>query len=58
MTQVEAPAWAPMTDDERAQFDRDGILVVPGVLSESEIELGRNAIQGAYEQAQQPGATG
>jgi hypothetical protein len=58
MTQVEAPAWAPMTDDERAQFDRDGILVVPGVLSESEIEAGRNAIQAAYERAQQPGGHG
>jgi ectoine hydroxylase len=58
MTQVEAPAWTPMTDDERARFDRDGILVVPGVLDESEIEKGQQAIQAAYERAQQPGGHG
>jgi ectoine hydroxylase len=58
MTQVEAPTWTSMTDEERATFDRDGILVVPGVLSESEIEVGRNAIQAAYERAQEPGGHG
>jgi ectoine hydroxylase len=58
MTQVEAPTWTPMNDEEREKFDRDGILVVPGVLSESEIEVGRNAIQNAYERAQEPGGHG
>jgi ectoine hydroxylase len=58
MTQVEAPAWTAMTDDERAQFDRDGFLVVPGVLSESEIEVARTAVLGAYERAGQPGGHG
>src|ERR1051325_2893765 len=58
MTQVEAPAWAPMTAEERTQFDRDGFLVVRGVLSESEIALARNAVLGAYERAGQPGGHG
>jgi ectoine hydroxylase len=58
MTQVEAPAWTAMTDDERARFDRDGFLVVPGVLSESEIEVARTAVLGAYERAGQPGGHG
>ena len=37
MTQVEAPAWTPMSAEEREAFDRDGYIVVPSVLSESEI---------------------
>ena len=48
MTQVQAPAWTAMTDDERAQFDRDGILVVPGVLSDSEIEVARTGVTANY----------
>ncbi len=58
MTQVQAPAWAPMTADERTRFDRDGFLVVPGVLSESEIETARAAVLGAYERAGKPGGHG
>ena len=58
MTQVEAPAWAPMTVDERAQFDRDGFLVVRGVLSASEIDIARSAILGAFRRAGEPGGHG
>ena len=47
-----------MTADERAQFDRDGFLVIPSVLlSESEIEVGRER-DPRYERASSPAGTG
>ncbi|WP_229071451.1 phytanoyl-CoA dioxygenase family protein [Actinoplanes sp. DH11] len=58
MTQVEAPAWTPMTAQEREAFDRDGYIVVPSVLSESEVEAGRAAILGAYENGKRNGTLG
>jgi ectoine hydroxylase len=44
MTQVEAPAWIPMTADERAEFERDGFLVIRSVLNHEEIARARTAI--------------
>ena len=46
MTQVEAPAWIPMTADERAEFERDGFLVIRSVLNHEEIARARTAILG------------
>ena len=36
--------WTPMTAEERAQFDRDGFLVIPAVLTEDEVAIARTAI--------------
>jgi hypothetical protein len=58
MTQAEVSTWTPMTDDERARFDRDGFLVVPGVLGAAEVDAGRDAILGAYDRAARPGGHG
>jgi hypothetical protein len=44
MTQVEARAWIPMTADERAQFERDGFLIIRSVLNQEEIARARTAI--------------
>ena len=41
---TEAQTWVPMSADERAQFDRDGFLVVPSVLTADEVDIARTAI--------------
>jgi ectoine hydroxylase len=46
MTQVEALAWIPMTADERAEFERDGFLVIRSVLNHDEVARARTAILG------------
>lgn len=51
MTVVAEPTWQTMTADERARFDADGYLIIPGVLTESEIDLCRTAILAARDRA-------
>ncbi|GII51858.1 hypothetical protein Pth03_02470 [Planotetraspora thailandica] len=41
-------AWAPMSEAEREQFNRDGYLLIPGVLSPQEVDFYRGAIDRAY----------
>jgi ectoine hydroxylase-related dioxygenase (phytanoyl-CoA dioxygenase family) len=49
MLPLTAPALGtPMTDDERAAFDRDGYLVVRGALSAAEVDRYRAAVDDAY----------
>lgn len=55
MTSLADDVAAPMTAEQRAEFERNGFLVVPGVLSESEVEFYAGALDRVY-QAQQ--ATG
>jgi ectoine hydroxylase len=56
MTQVIAPAWTPMTAEERTQFDRDGFLVIRGVLNQDEVDRARTAILRFRENAGVSGA--
>jgi len=42
---------APMAQDQRERFERDGYLVVPGVLTRSEVMCYRTAVEDAYHQA-------
>lgn len=51
-----APATSvAMTAAERAQFEEDGYLLLPGVLDQDETAFARNAIMGAYERGEQHG---
>jgi ectoine hydroxylase len=51
MTMLAESTWAPMTPQERAQFDRDGYLIIRAVLTPAEIELCRTAILAARDRA-------
>jgi len=51
MTATIETTWVPMTAAEREQFDRDGYLLLPGALSETEVDFYRSAIDGAYTKA-------
>jgi ectoine hydroxylase-related dioxygenase (phytanoyl-CoA dioxygenase family) len=53
-----AQTWTPMSADERAQFDRDGFLVIPSVLDLDEVAIARTAILRAREQAARTGGLG
>jgi ectoine hydroxylase len=44
MTVTTEPMWATMTVDERDRFDRDGYLVIPSVLTPTEVDLCRRVI--------------
>ena len=55
MTSTLAPAWAPMTDDQRNQFDRDGYLILRGVLSADEVARYGGALDRVYAEADQAG---
>jgi hypothetical protein len=44
-----------MTEQDRAQFERDGFLVIPGALSPCEVDTGREAILKARERAARSG---
>jgi ectoine hydroxylase-related dioxygenase (phytanoyl-CoA dioxygenase family) len=44
-----------MSADERERFERDGYLVVPGVLNADEIAIGREALDRVYAQAKRDG---
>jgi ectoine hydroxylase len=56
MTQVMAPAWTPMTAQERAEFDRDGFLIIRSVLNQDEVARARTAILRYREKAGGTGA--
>jgi phytanoyl-CoA dioxygenase PhyH len=48
MTSTMAPTWASMTREQRDQFDEDGYLVLPGVLSPDEMRHYSAALDLAY----------
>src|SRR5258708_25408953 len=45
---TQAAAVTAMTKEQREQFDRDGYLVVPGVLDESEVAFYAEALDRVY----------
>jgi len=48
MTTSVAATWAPMTGEQREQFDRDGFIVVPGVLTPDEVRSYASALDRTY----------
>jgi hypothetical protein len=48
MTSLAGDVLTPMTAQQRAEFEREGFLVVPGVLSESEVEFYAGALDRVY----------
>jgi ectoine hydroxylase len=48
MTTSVAATWAPMTGEQREQFDRDGFIVVPGVLTPDEVRFYAGALDRTY----------
>lgn len=50
-----APVWTPMTDEQRDRFDRDGYLVVPGVLGPDEVARYTGAVDRVYRRAEAGG---
>jgi ectoine hydroxylase-related dioxygenase (phytanoyl-CoA dioxygenase family) len=51
MSLVAEQTWTPMTVEERAQFQRDGFLVIPAVLTDDEVTVARTAILRSKEKA-------
>lgn len=51
MTVLRDQTWTAMTAEERAQFERDGYLIIPTVLTEAEVAVARSAILRSYETA-------
>ena len=49
--EARAVAGAPMTSEQRATFERDGYLVVPGVLSPEEVERYGAVVERRYQAA-------
>ncbi|MEV4636496.1 phytanoyl-CoA dioxygenase family protein [Actinoplanes sp. NPDC049548] len=58
MSLVAEQTWTPMTAEERAQFQRDGFLVIPAVLTEDEVAVARTAILRSKEKAAREGGLG
>src|SRR5947209_4612375 len=58
MTLVESPTYVPMTATEREQFERDGYLIIPGALTDGEVEIARASLMRAYVEAEQAGTLG
>lgn len=58
MSLLAEQTWTPMTAAERERFDRDGFLVVPGVLTEDEVAVARTAILRSKEKAEREGGLG
>jgi ectoine hydroxylase len=56
MTSLADYMVTPMKAEQRAEFKRDGFLVVPGVLSEAEVEFYARALDRAYQAQQAAGA--
>ncbi len=52
---VQQPMGEPMTADQRAQFERDGYLVVPGALTETEVKYYEGALDEVYARHGKPG---
>jgi ectoine hydroxylase len=50
-----AAVWTPLTDRERADFERDGFVIIRGALTGTEINTGRAAITQAYGVARSAG---
>jgi hypothetical protein len=48
MTSLAGDVVTPMTAQQRAEFEREGFLVVPGVLSEAEVEFYAGALDRVY----------
>jgi hypothetical protein len=42
------PTWTPMSAEQRAQFDRDGFLIIRGVLSPAEVQRYTAAMDQVY----------
>jgi ectoine hydroxylase-related dioxygenase (phytanoyl-CoA dioxygenase family) len=53
-----ASVWTPMTDDQRERFDRDGYIVLPGVLTGDEVARYTAAVDEVYRQAAARGELG
>jgi len=51
MTSVETQNWAPMTPEQRADFERDGFVMVKSALNPSEVEQGQEALERARQRA-------
>ena len=49
-TTTAAPTWAPMTSEQREQFDTDGYLVLKGVLSPDEVRYYSSVLDVAHAQ--------
>jgi len=56
LTSVADAVVTPMTEEQRAEFEREGFLVVPGVLTETEVEYYEGALDRVY-RAQQAAGT-
>lgn len=48
MTSLADDVVTPMTAEQRAEFEREGFLVIPGVLSEAEVEFYAGALDRVY----------
>jgi ectoine hydroxylase len=46
---VVTPTWAPITDEQRERFERDGFIIVPGVLTAEEVEHYTAVLDEIYE---------
>jgi len=51
MTTDTALDWAPMSAEEREQFERDGYLIIRGALTPDEVEIARASVQRARDAA-------
>jgi len=56
MTSLAGDVVTPMTAQQRAEFEREGFLVVPGVLSEAEVEFYAGALDRVYRARRVAGA--
>jgi ectoine hydroxylase-related dioxygenase (phytanoyl-CoA dioxygenase family) len=55
---IDVDAWEAMTSDERASFERDGYLMVPGVLTQDEVGHYVSVMDELYERHRQEGKLG
>lgn len=55
MTLAPALAWAPVSEERRERFEREGYLVVPGALSAEEVAAYGAAVDRVYADAEQTG---
>lgn len=57
-TRPAASPWGPMTPEERERFERDGYLVLPGVLSPAEVDRYAGALDRVHAEAAASGELG
>jgi ectoine hydroxylase len=55
LTSLADDVVSPMTEEQRAEFEREGFLIIPGVLSEAEVEFYRGALDRVYAEQQAAG---